>query len=137
MTLKTAGVPYVAIESDLPKFRRATRRGHNVVFGDPTRKGLLEAVNLSEASIVAITFDHLPAVERVLYFARQLNPAIFSVVMPMTNFAAGLELATQVLLEYGANQSQPAETITKVRRDLNPSPKLGSGSQADLTKSPT
>jgi monovalent cation:H+ antiporter-2, CPA2 family len=137
MTLKTAGVPYVGIESDIRQFRRATRRGYNVVFGDPTRKGLLEAVNVSEARVVAITFDHLPAVERVLYFARQLNSAIFSVVSANDdhrikeiigygadlvlpeNFAAGLELATQVLLEYGDNQNQISETIAKVRRDLS------------------
>jgi voltage-gated potassium channel Kch len=67
-------LPYVASESEIERFRQAKRRGHNVVFGDATRTGLLEAAGVAGARAIAVTFDHPPAVDRIVHFTRQWKP---------------------------------------------------------------
>jgi K+:H+ antiporter len=138
VVLEAAKVPYIAVESDLTPFREARHRGHNVVFGDASRRRILEAAGLPRARLLVITFDRQPAVERLLHHARQRNPNAPSIVSTaddrdMTalatagaaavfpeNLAAGLALAHQALLLTGFTQDDAAGVITKVRAELNP-----------------
>src|SRR6266404_6018005 len=138
LVLEAAKVPYIAVEADLVRFRRAKKSGHNVVFGDAGRKRVLEAAGVARARIVVVTFDRRHAVERILHYAREQNPAVSSIVsaaddqeiLPLTragagtvfpeNFAAGLALADQVLLVCGFSQDNAANIVTTVRAELNP-----------------
>jgi CPA2 family monovalent cation:H+ antiporter-2 len=138
LVLEAAKVPYIAVESDLMRFRRAKKSGHNVVFGDAGRKRVLEAAGVARARIVVVTFDRRHVVERILHYAREQNPAVSSIVsapddqeiLPLTragagtvfpeNFAAGLALADQVLLVCGFSQDNAANIVTTVRAELNP-----------------
>src|SRR6202048_315330 len=115
LVLEAAKVPYVAVESDLTRFRRAKKAGHKVVFGDAGRKRILEAAGVARARLVVITFDRRHAVEHILHYAREHNPTVSSIVsaaddqeiLPLVragastvfpeNVAAGLALADQVL----------------------------------------
>ena len=136
--LEAAKVPYIAVESDLMRFRRAKKSGHKVVFGDAGRKRVLEAAGVTRARLVVLTFDRRHAVERILHHAREQNPAVSSIVSVADdqeiisfvragastvfpeNVAAGLALADQVLLVCGFSQDTAANIVTAVRAELNP-----------------
>ena len=138
LVLEAAKVPYVAVESDLTRFRRAKKAGHKVVFGDAGRKRILEAAGVARARLVVITFDRRHAVEHILHYAREHNPTVSSIVsaaddqeiLPLVragastvfpeNVAAGLALADQVLLVCGFSQDNAANIVTTVRAELNP-----------------
>ena len=138
LVLEAAKVPYIAVESDLMRFRRAKKSGHKVVFGDAGRKRVLEAAGVTRARLVVVTFDRRHAVERILHYAREQNPAVSSIVSVADdqeiisfvragastvfpeNVAAGLALADQVLLVCGFSQDTAANIVTTVRAELNP-----------------
>nr|MDQ3959384.1 NAD-binding protein [Pseudomonadota bacterium] len=138
IALEAAKIPYIAVESDLTRFREARQRGHNVVFGDASRRRILEAAGLSRARLLVATFDRHIAVERLLHHARQQNPNVPSIVSAADdrdvsalamagaaavfpeNVAAGLALADQALLLSGFTQEDAARVITEVRAELNP-----------------
>ena len=138
LVLEAAKVPYVAVELDLARFRRAKNLGHKVVFGDASRKRVLEAAGVSRARSIVVTFDRRHAVKRLLHNAHQANPNVSSIVSTTDdqdvaalatagagtvfpeNFAAGLGLADQVLLSCGFSQEDAADIVTTVRAELNP-----------------
>jgi monovalent cation:H+ antiporter-2, CPA2 family len=72
--LESARIPYVALESDVGHFGRAKRQGHNVVFGDASRSGLLEAAGLPRARAIAITFDDWRAIEPIVHLRAHAIP---------------------------------------------------------------
>ena len=112
--------------------------GHKVVFGDASRKRVLEAAGVSRARTIVVTFDRHHAVKRLLHNAHQANPNVSSIVSATDdqdvaalvtagagavfpeNFAAGLGLADQVLLSCGFSQEDAADIVTTVRAELNP-----------------
>jgi monovalent cation:H+ antiporter-2, CPA2 family len=138
LVLEAANVPYIAVESDLMRFRRAKQSRHKVVFGDAGRKRVLEAAGVIRARLVVLTFDRHHAVERVLHHVRAQDPAISSIVSVADdqeiisivragastvfpeNVAAGLALADQVLLVCGFSRDAAANVVTAVRAELNP-----------------
>jgi CPA2 family monovalent cation:H+ antiporter-2 len=138
LVLEAAKAPYIAIESDLMRFRRAKTSGHKVVFGDAGRKRVMEAAGVARARLVVVTFDRRHSIERILHYVRQQNPAASSVVSAADdqeisslaragastvfpeNIAAGLALADQVLLVCGFSQDDAASIITAVRAELHP-----------------
>jgi CPA2 family monovalent cation:H+ antiporter-2 len=136
--LETAKLPYIAIESDLARFKEAQRQGHTIVYGDATHRRILSAAGLAKARLVVITFDRPTAVERILKFVREQETAIprvvstaddrnitslvdagATVVFP-ENLAAGLALADQSLLLCGLTQEEAGRVITTLRAELNP-----------------
>src|SRR6267154_2943738 len=52
LVLEAAKVPYIAVEADLIRFRRAKKSGHKVEFGDADRKRVLEAAGDNRARLV-------------------------------------------------------------------------------------
>jgi CPA2 family monovalent cation:H+ antiporter-2 len=134
--LEAAQIPYVAIESDVGHFRSARRQGQNVVFGDASRSGLLEAAGLPRARAIAITFDEWRAVEPILHCAGERNPGATVIVSAEDerrlthrsgvgvtilpeNLAAGLELASQLLVAIGLDRNRVAGIERSVRRKLS------------------
>jgi CPA2 family monovalent cation:H+ antiporter-2 len=93
---------------------------------------------VARASVVAVTFDQRPAVERILHIAQQQNATIARIVSAADdrelagivsagastvfpeNFAAGLGLAHQVLRLAGLDQQEASNAITQVRTVLSP-----------------
>ena len=87
-----------------------------VVFGDASRKAVLEAAGIARTRLVVITFNRRRAVERVLHYLRHKNPAVPTIVSVADdqevsllaqagartvfpeNLAAGLALACASLL---------------------------------------
>jgi monovalent cation:H+ antiporter-2, CPA2 family len=138
LVLEAAKAPYLAIESDLMRFRRAKKSGHKVVFGDAGRKRVMEAAGVARARLVVVTFDRRHLIEHILHFVRQQNPAASSIVSATDdqelsslrragastvfpeNIAAGLALADQVLLVCGFSQDDAASIVTAARAELHP-----------------
>ena len=138
LVLEAAQVPYIAVEWDLGRFRQAKKLGHKVVFGDASRKRILQGAGVSRARLLVVTFEQPGTVQRLLHNARQENPHLSSIVSATDdqdvvalapagagtvfpeNFAAGLALADQVLLSCGFPQDNAANVITAVRAELNP-----------------
>jgi CPA2 family monovalent cation:H+ antiporter-2 len=138
VVLEVAGIPYIAIESDLDRFRRAKAAGHNVVFADASHSRILDRSGVERASAVVVTFKERQSVERVLRHARHRNaqaPLIVSaaddadlpalveagatVVFP-EHLAAGLALAGQLLRLGGHSEEQTAHILTRARAQLTP-----------------
>jgi CPA2 family monovalent cation:H+ antiporter-2 len=138
VVLESAKVSYIAVEADLTRFRRARRFGHNVIFGDASRKHVLEVAGITRARVIVVTFDRRYTVERLLHRAREQNPNISSIVSVTDdqevlrlaragagtvfpeNLAAGLALADQVLLVCGFSQDNAAHIVTTIRAELHP-----------------
>jgi monovalent cation:H+ antiporter-2, CPA2 family len=134
--LESAGIAYIAIETDLSRFRAARRQGHEVVFGDARHHRILEAAGLDRALLVVVTFDHLNTVERILHRMKGLEPAPASLVSTADdldmarfarlaatavfpeNLAAGLALADRALLLCGKTQDDAARIVNTVRAEL-------------------
>jgi monovalent cation:H+ antiporter-2, CPA2 family len=136
LVLEAAKISYLAIESDLTRFRETRRSGHNVIFGDGSRSRFLDRAGVEGAKLLVVTFDERQAVARLLHHARHRNPAIASIISAADdvalseladagatvvfpeNLAAGLALADQALLLSGLSQEQAARVISEVRADL-------------------
>lgn len=135
---EAAKISYIAIESDLARFKEAQRQGQTIVHGDAAHRRILSAAGLAKARLVVITFDRHSAVERILKFASEQQmsiPCVVStaddrditahvkagakVVFP-ENIAAALALADQSLLLCGLTQEEAGRIITILRAELNP-----------------
>lgn len=138
VVLEVAGVPYIAIESDLDRFRRAKRTGHRVVFADASHSRILDLAGIERAKAIVITFSTPHSVRRVLAHARHLDagahlivsaaddanmPALVeagaTIVFP-EHLAAGLALASQVLRLAGHSEEQAASIVTAARARISP-----------------
>ena len=134
--LETADIPYIAIETDLARFRVARRQGHEVVFGDASHHRILEAAGLDRAQLLILTFDRLKAVDRVLHQVKKRDAGLASLLstaddLDMTRFlqfgptavfpenlAAGLGLADQALVLCGKTKDEAARISNTVRAQL-------------------
>ena len=136
--LEASKVPYVAIERDLDRLRRAQAQGHHVVFGDATRHGILRAAGFERARAIVVLMHSPGSVERLLRAVRSARPGIPVIVStrgdtglePIVsagathifpeNLAAGLALATQTLIVLGIPAREALEKIRTLRAELNP-----------------
>jgi CPA2 family monovalent cation:H+ antiporter-2 len=78
--LKEAGIGYVVIELDGDTVRKAVSDGIPMIFGDSTRREILEHAGIEEAQIVVYAISDLQAVRRSIALSRELNPALHIVV---------------------------------------------------------
>ncbi|RSY76558.1 sodium:proton exchanger [Sphingomonas koreensis] len=136
--LKASGIPYIAIERDVDRLRIAHREGHQVIFGDATRRGVLEAANIDTAAVVVALLNSQPRLEQLVRQVRQLNPAVPVLVSTRDNrgltsiakagatyifpenLAAGLGLAAQTFVALGVSPEEALARVRAVRLQLNP-----------------
>jgi CPA2 family monovalent cation:H+ antiporter-2 len=72
--LKARGVSYAAVEANADTVRRARARGEPVVYGDATRRSLLERVGVRRARLVVVAVQDSIATREVVALARRLSP---------------------------------------------------------------
>ncbi len=136
--LEGSGVPYLALEADVGRLREARDRGHRVVFGDATRRGILQAAGLGRARAVVVTLPDRAAVERLLRLVRHDRPELPVLVStdddaalgPLVeagatrvlpeNLAAGLALAAQVLAALGLAPKEVEARVAAAAAELDP-----------------
>jgi len=100
--LEKAGIPYMALDLDPDRVRKAAAAGDSVVYGDSSRLQALIAAGLTRASAVVITYIDTTSALKVLANIREHAPSVPVVVrtlddVNLTKFqAAG---ATEVVPE--------------------------------------
>jgi CPA2 family monovalent cation:H+ antiporter-2 len=78
--LRSAGIPYVVVELD-PRVCEEARRGDEpVLFGDATRRDILENAGIERAEVAVFVISDREALRRSVRFARQLAPRVRIVV---------------------------------------------------------
>ena len=78
--LRSAGIPYIALELDPDIGRRVRAEGEPVIYGDATRREILESAGISHAGVIVFAISDREAVRRAIRFARELNPGVHIIV---------------------------------------------------------
>jgi CPA2 family monovalent cation:H+ antiporter-2 len=75
--LEASDIPYIALERDLERLRLAQDKGHRAMFGDATRRGILEAAGLKRAVAIVSTLPANSGTERLIHHARAVGAPEF------------------------------------------------------------
>lgn len=66
----------IAIDLDLVRLQEASAAGEKILYGDASRKDILERAGIERARLLVVTFDNARLAERILHTVRDINPAI-------------------------------------------------------------
>jgi CPA2 family monovalent cation:H+ antiporter-2 len=78
--LREVGIRHVVVELDGEAVTEGVREGAPMVFGDATRREILEHVNVAAAQAVVFAISDLEAVRRGIALTRKLNPDVYVLV---------------------------------------------------------
>jgi CPA2 family monovalent cation:H+ antiporter-2 len=116
--LREAGIRYVVIELNGDVVEEARAAGEPILFGDSTRREILEHAGIERAQVVVFAISDLLAVHRSIALARQLNRDVHILVRTRAmahieelrrhgaddvlaeEFEAAIEIFTRVLERY-------------------------------------
>lgn len=111
-------IPYVVVELNSETVRRGRREGLPILYGDATRREVLEAAGIERAGMVVFVISDPWALERAVGLCRRLNPEIRILVRTRRvaeierlrasgadeviaeEFETGIELFTRLLTHY-------------------------------------
>jgi len=138
LTLEASEIPYLAIERNVERLRRAQQDGHKAVFGDASRAGILKAAGIDRAAAIIVLVNNWHRSVRIIREAKRLNPGIQVIaslrddahlgelaqagaahVFP-ENYAAGLGLGAQALMTLGMSADDATDRIRAMRAQLSP-----------------
>jgi CPA2 family monovalent cation:H+ antiporter-2 len=100
--LRARGIPYQAIEANADTVRLARARSEPIVWGDATRRALLERVGIRHARLVIVAISEPLATRDVAAVVREMAPAL--PILARTRFVRDADRlgemgATQVVAE--------------------------------------
>ncbi|HEV8241033.1 MAG TPA: cation:proton antiporter [Thermoanaerobaculia bacterium] len=116
--LREAGIAYVVVELDGEAVRRGMADGEPILYGDATRREILEHAGIAAAEVVVFAISDRLAVRHSIALARQLNPNVHIIVRTRSHghveelrrcgadeviaeeLEAAIEIFTSVLAEY-------------------------------------
>jgi CPA2 family monovalent cation:H+ antiporter-2 len=78
--LEGEGIPYMALDLDPDRVRRAAAAGQSVVFGDAARPQTLMAAGLARASAVVVTYTDTASALKILHLVQEHAPKVPVVV---------------------------------------------------------
>jgi K+:H+ antiporter len=107
-TLKATHIPYVVLEVNADSIRKARGEGEPIIYGDITRKDVLERSGIGCAKMIVFAISDHAATRIAIRLARQLNPEIF--ILIRTRYAADVD----ELYRIGADQVIPEEFETSI-----------------------
>lgn len=67
-------LPYLGIDADIDCITHARQRGYNAMFGDISRPGMLELLDLGNASALVVTVGDRPLTSRIITAVRKRYP---------------------------------------------------------------
>ena len=70
------GQPYLAVDSDIDGFTEARKTGYSVLYGDVSRRHLIEKLDLGQAKAVVLTMDDPVLCARLARRLRSEHPAL-------------------------------------------------------------
>jgi CPA2 family monovalent cation:H+ antiporter-2 len=133
--LEREEIPSIALDLDPVRVRDARDAGKPVIYGDATRREVLEAVGVTRARALAIGFNDVPAALRILEASRHLRPDMPVIVRTVDDahlerlMAAGatevvpeslegsLMMGSHLLLLLDVPVSRLVRHVREVRRD--------------------
>lgn len=74
--LREHGRPYLAVDSDIDGFAEARKAGYSVLYGDVSRKELIEKLQLDHVAAVVLTMDDPVLTARLAKRLREEHPAL-------------------------------------------------------------
>jgi len=74
--VRDAGVPTVIIDMNIDTVRSLARANRSAIYGDATRRQVLDQAGLGRASHLVVTLAHTDGLGALVMTARELNPAI-------------------------------------------------------------
>jgi CPA2 family monovalent cation:H+ antiporter-2 len=106
--LRRTGIPYVVLELNAEAVREAHEQGEPIVYGDATRREVLNHVYIAQARILVLAISDPAATRHTVSLTRQMNPDIHIIVRTryMTEMAD--------LRELGADEVIPEEFETSI-----------------------
>ena len=99
--LEQENIPSFALDLDPYRVRAARDAGKHVVYGDATRRDVLEAAGLAGAAALVVSFNDTAIAQKILELARTLRPEMPVIVRTMDD--ADLER----LMQAGATEVVP------------------------------
>ena len=122
--LRRTGIPYVVLELNAEAVREGRQQGEPIVYGDATRKEVLNHVHLGQARVLVLAISDPAASRHTVSLARQLNPEIH--IIARTRYMT--EISDLQML--GANEVIPEEFETGIEIFSRVLRKLGIGRHA-------
>ena len=74
--LEEHGRPYLAVDSDVDGFAEARKSGYSVLYGDVSRRELIEKLELDQVAAVVLTMDDPALTRRIAKRLREDHPAL-------------------------------------------------------------
>jgi len=106
--LKATHIPYVVLDVNVDTIRKARDEGESIIYGDITRKDVLQRAGVDCAKMIVFAISDHAATRIAVRIVRQLNPSIF--ILIRTRYAADVD----ELYKLGANQVIPEEFETSI-----------------------
>ncbi len=106
--LNETGIPHVVVETDADSIHALRKEGSHSVFGDITRKEILERCHIENARLIVFTISDPAATRTSVRLARALNPNLHIIVR--TRLVAEVD----GLIHLGANEVIPEEFETSI-----------------------
>ncbi len=82
--LREVGIPYIVVELNGETVRHAAAAGEPIVYGDATRREILEHAGVERANVVVFALSDPEAARHGVRLARDLNPALEIIVRTRT-----------------------------------------------------
>ncbi|WP_406656770.1 cation:proton antiporter [Methanolobus sp. ZRKC2] len=105
---RTAGIPYMVIETNPETVRREKKRGEKILYGDATHEVVLESANISSARILVVGISDYIATRKIVEVAKRINPDIY--ILARTRYLKEMK----ELQKMGADEVIPEEYETSV-----------------------
>lgn len=102
--LREENIPYVALDMDASRVQEAASAGENVIYGDASRRSVMEAAGLSRAKAVIISYAETRGTMKVLDVIKERHPNLPVIVrthddseMDMLRDAGAAEVVPEIL----------------------------------------
>ena len=133
--LRRTGIPYVVLELNAEAVREGSQQGEPIVYGDATRKEVLNHVHLGQARVLVLAISDPAASRHTVSLARQMNPEIHIIVRTryMTEisdlrmlgadevipeeFETGIEIFSRVLRKLGIGRHAIQHQVEEIRSE--------------------
>lgn len=105
---KTAGIPYVIIETNPDTVRSERKKGERIYYGDATHEVVLDSANIKSARVLVVGISDFIATRTIISVAKRMNPKIY--IIARTRYISEIKKLSQL----GADEVIPEEYETSV-----------------------
>lgn len=105
---KTAGIPYIVVESDPETVKQEKKKGERIQYGDAVFGAVLEHAGIKNARVLVIGISDEAATRRIVEKAKELNPNV-CIITKVRNLQE-----MKYLNDLGADEIIPEEYETSV-----------------------